>query len=91
MQIIVDGLDDTYISLQKSDKIPKHKLTQGAFAKIDTPKGTVFSLYSGRMLTKEEMEAYTKLSNEQIQQVKDENSNNPDIANDFAESLWLNR
>merc|ERR1712150_290449 len=48
-------------------------------------------LYSGRMLTKEEMEAYTKLSKEQVQQVKDEHSNNLEVANDFAESLWMNR
>ena len=43
------------------------------------------------MLTKEEMEAYTKLSKEQVQQVKDEHSNNLEVANDFAESLWMNR
>ena len=89
--VIVDGLDDTYVTIQKSDRIPKKQLTQGAFAKIDTPKGTVFSLYSGRVLSQKEMDLYIKLSNEQIQQVKDENSNNIDVAADFAESLWMNR
>ena len=89
--VIVDGLDDTYVTIQKSDRIPKKQLTQGAFAKVDTPKGTVFSLYSGRVLSQKEMDLYIKLSNEQIQQVKDENSNNIDVAADFAESLWMNR
>ena len=89
--VIVDGLDDTYVTIQKSDRIPKKQLTQGAFAKVDTPKGTVFSLYSGRVLSQKEMDLYIKLSNEQIQQVKDENSNNIDVAADFAESLWMKR
>ena len=84
-------MDDTYISLQKSTNVPKHKLTQGAFAKIDTPKGTVFSLYSGRMLNEEEMKMYQKLSDEQVQQVKDENSNNPEIGREFAERLTMYR
>ena len=88
---IVDGLDDTYVTIQKSDRIPKQQLTEGAFAKVDTPKGTVFSLYSGRVLSQKEMDLYIKLSDEQIQQVKDENSNNIDVAADFAESLWMNR
>ena len=66
-------------------------LTQGAFAKIDTPKGTVFSLYSGRMLDVKELEMYEQLSKKQTQQVKDEHSNHPEIAREFSENLWTNR
>ena len=44
------------------------------------------------MQTKEEMDSKWNLGEkEQIQQVKDEHSNNPEVANDFAESLWMNR
>ena len=71
--------------------IPQHKLTDGAFAKVDTPKGTIFSLYSGRMLSVKEMEMYNKLTKEQVQQVKDEHSNHPEIAEEFSEGLWMNR
>ena len=88
--IIVDALDDTYIQLQTSDWISKKSYNQGAFAKEDTPKGTVYSLYGGRMYSSEEKVSYDKLREEQIQQVKDENSNNPDLAEDFKESTWMN-
>ena len=88
--IVVDALDDTYIQLKQSDWISKKSYNQGAFAKQDTPKGTVYSLYGGRVLTAEEKIAYDKLRKEQIQQVKDENSNNADAISDFSESTWMN-
>jgi len=37
------------------------------------------------------MEIYEKMSKTQIQQVKDEHSNHPEIAEEFSESLWMNR
>ena len=88
--IIVDALDESYIQLQTSDWISKKSYNQGAFAKEDTPKGTVYSLYGGRMYSSEEKASYDKLREEQIQQVKDEHSNNPDLAEDFKESTWMN-
>ena len=88
--IVVDALDDTYIQLKQSDWISKKSYNQGAFAKQDTPKGTVYSLYGGRILTAEEKVVYDQLRKEQIQQVKDENSNNADAISDFSESTWMN-
>ena len=88
--IIVDALDDTYIQLQTSDWISKKSYNQGAFAKEDTPKGTVYSLYGGRMYSADEKASFDKLREEQIQQVKDEHSNNPDLAEDIKESTWMN-
>ena len=88
--IAVDALDDTYIELKQSDWISKKSYNQGAFAKEDTPKGTVYSLYGGRVLTSEEKIVYDKLRKEQIQQVKDDKSNNEDAVSDFSESTWMN-
>ena len=88
--ITVDALDDTYIQLQTSEWISKKSYNQGAYAKEDTPKGTVYSLYGGRVYSPEEKVSYDKLREEQIQQVKDEHSNNPDLAEDFKESTWMN-
>ena len=88
--ISVDALDDTYIQLKQANWISKKSYNQGAFAKQDTPKGTVYSLYGGRVLTAEEKIDYDKLRKEQIQQVKDENSNNADAVSDFSESTWMN-
>ena len=88
--ITVDALDDTYIQLKQADWISKKSYNQGAFAKEDTPKGTVYSLYGGRVLTSEEKIAYDNLRKEQIQQVKDENSNNVDAVSDFSDSTWMN-
>ena len=88
--IAVDALDDTYIQLKQSDRISKKSYNQGAFAKQDTPKGTIYSLYGGRVLTAEEKIAYDKLRKEQIQQVKDETPNNADAVSDFSDSTWMN-
>ena len=90
ISITVDALDDTYIDLKTSDWISKKSYNQGTFAKIDTPQGTVFSLYSGRIFSPEEKVAYDHIKAQQIQQVKDENSNNQDVIDDFAESTWMN-
>ena len=89
--VLVDALDGSYINIQKANWMSKKSFNQGSFAKVDTPKDTVYSLYSGRITNPEETVLYEKLRKEQIQQVRDDKSNDPDAAEDFAESTWMNK
>ena len=91
ISFLVDALDGTYMNIQKANWISKKSFNEGSFAKVDTPKDTIYSLYSGRIMNPEEMAEYEKIRKEQIQQVKDDKSNDPDIAEDFKESTWMNR
>ena len=49
-----DPLDNRYMLLKTSERYPA--AGEGAFAKEDVPAFTVFSLYGGRILTKDEMD-----------------------------------
>ena len=52
LTVLGDPLDNRYLYLKTSEKYPA--AGEGAFAREDIPAGTVFSLFGGRVLTKEE-------------------------------------
>ena len=60
-----DPLDNRYMLLKTSDRYPA--AGEGAFAKEHVPAFTVFSLYGGRILTKDEMD---KLRAEEVELYK---------------------
>ena len=87
----VDPLDEVYMALDKSPNVPKHETPDGAFAKIDTPKDTVFSLYSGYLLNKTETETLVKNSKLAAEIVQKEYPKDPAKAQEFYEREWMYR
>jgi len=49
-----DPLDKKYVILKTSRAFPNASTTEGAFASKDVPSQTVYSLYGGLLITKEE-------------------------------------
>jgi len=48
--ILGDPLDNRYINLKVSEKYPE--AGEGAFAKTEVPKSTIYALYSGHIYTR---------------------------------------
>ena len=84
----VDPLDETYISLQKSPNVPNQEASEGAFAKTDTPEGTVFSLYSGHVWDEVESEMISRWKADKFKETHDDD---PAKIQQLSEKLWMYR
>ena len=77
--------------MSKSANVPKEEASEGAFAKIDTPKDTVFSLYSGYLLNSTQKEALKNSSDEMVKKAQEEYPNDPTKVRQLAERMWMYR
>ena len=82
----VDPLDETYMSLHKSPNLPEQEASEGAFAKIDTPRGTVFSLYSGYVLDEIENEILSRWRADRLKKAHD---NEPERVQQLSERMCM--
>jgi hypothetical protein len=63
-----DALDNHYMELKISEKYPS--AGEGAYARVDIPANTIYSLYSGHIFPKDEFE---KFKAEQDKKAKENN------------------
>ena len=66
--------------------MPEQEASEGAFAKIDTPKGTVFSLYSGYVLDEIESEILSRWRADRLRKAHD---NEPERVQQLSERMWM--
>ena len=77
--------------MDKSPNLPKQEAEDGAFAKLDTPKDTVFSLYNGHLLNETETETFATNLKLNVEKLQNEYPNDPAIYQEFYERQWMYR